>query len=155
MGYLDAVSQGFGIRIEWLVRGEDEMTEEAQGSRDSTGAVEGRRWREEHTEVVEDALGTHVPALARTIIAHEWRRLSVLASQSPATREDPAEILRKLCEAVAAPAESLGSDLSELRENDVTDYVMDVVRPVAAAWKVRLRKQVSEWIEEESETQEG
>lgn len=159
-----------GVRPEWLLTGEEPMRPATADADDAAaeaeraslgpvdpdaGAVQGRRWREDYREIVEDAFGTRVPALARAAIAHEWRRLHVLASGSPATRMEPEDLLRRLAEAVAAPAESLDVDLSRLREDELTDYIMDVVRTVAGVWELRLRQDVAEWIEESAEIQRG
>lgn len=173
IGWIQEAAYVLGVRWEWLATGEgpptkaeavaeEEAAVAAEGERDTPAevpgdrrAVMGRRWREEYGEVLEGVLGGRVPALARATVAHQWRRLDVIASQSPDTRMDSAELLRQLASSVAAPLREAGVEFSELREEEKTDYVLKMVEPVAFAWKQALRQRVAEWIEETADTRAG
>lgn len=172
LGWIQEAAYVLGVRWEWLATGEGPPTKAeavaeqeadiaagAEGDTDREGddhgAVMGRRWREEYGEVLEGVLGGRVPALARAAVAHQWRRLDAIASQSPDTRMDSEELLRQLATSVAAPLREAGVEFSELREEEKTDYVLKIVEPVAFAWKQALRQRVAEWIEETADTRRG
>ncbi|MCH7564140.1 MAG: hypothetical protein IH968_09980 [Gemmatimonadetes bacterium] len=149
--FLQPAAEILGVRFAWLAGNQGAMTdfdEEARleleldaRAKLSGTAIGGRRWSDELSETLEEATGVHVPAMGHAVVAHHWRKLYALASNSETTTVGGDDMLRRLVQAITAPLKTLGV---ELKHEDLANYIIAVTPAIAHAESLRIvREQIS------------
>ena len=178
--FLRQASDLLSVRYEWLAVGHGQPTEAEQAAAEAGEALEleneiravlseedgnskellmRKQWTGALSQILESTLGTRVPLVAQVVIAHHWRRLQQKATGS-LDSDAPEDMLRRLARSVAAPLNEFGVSPSDLRDEELTHYLMGVVPPVSTAMEFCLsnprdQQLVTRWQRVELEGLEG
>ena len=117
----------------WLAFGDGSMWAEEAVADEVGRAALGRRWLPDHSKALKRVFGATTPAVVDAVVAHHWRRLDWRSSTTREPWGDADQLLESLAEAMLAPLNALGIDLSSILDiDDRAEYLMGVVPFIAS-----------------------
>jgi hypothetical protein len=149
---LRAIADVLTVPGDWLAFGDGSMwAEEAVADEVGRDAL-GRRWSSSRTKALKRAFGAKVPSVVHAVTAHHWRRLDWRSSTTGEPWGDADQVLESLAEAMLAPLNALGIDLSSiLDEEDRAEYLMGVVPFIASVMERHMIRAEIEVITKEQQ----
>ena len=151
---LRAIADVLTVPGDWLAFGDGSMwAEEAVADEVGLDAL-GRRWSPSRTKALKQAFGAQVPSVVHAVTAHHWRRLDWRSSTTGEPWGDADQLLESLAEAMLAPLNALGIDLSSILDiDDRAEYLMGVVPFIASVMERHIMQAEIEAITRERKQQ--